>query len=437
MLDVALAVVSETQRPSFESLQEALPREWIRAALDATGKATMRKRRLPAEQVALLVIAMAIERSISIDRVVDHCQIALGSEQHGLVAKSSIPAARDRLGAEPIAWLFDQTARCWAHRSASELRWRGLALYAVDGTTLSTPDTPANEERFGRRAGTKPAGFPGVRLAVLMAVRTRSIAAARFGGIVRPELELCDTLWNEIPHDSLTLIDRGLAWAPTFHRLASGAANRHWMTRARSNARWRRVKELGTGEELVEISAPWSTIKKYPDLPPTYLARAIHYQYAGAKKSVLLTSLTDAAAYPAKELIALYHERWEIELGFDELKTHLNAAQTLRSKTPTLVEQEIWGLLLAYNMIREQMKEVAKAIGISPLRISFVVMVDLVRSRFVVPTWYAPGRVGEHLRTLCALTKRLLLPARRPERRYSRTVKRCTPYQRRRNGERA
>jgi hypothetical protein len=148
-------------RKAFECVAEVIPGElkrfqahidpvWIEEALEATGTATVRRRRLPADQVVWLVLGMGLLRDDAIERVVDSLDLALPGPS-GLIAKSAIAQARRRLGDEPLAYLFATTAAAWAAKSADRHRWRGLALYGADGTTLRVADTPENREAFGVR----------------------------------------------------------------------------------------------------------------------------------------------------------------------------------------------------------------------------------------------------------------------------------------------
>jgi hypothetical protein len=146
-------------RQAFECVAEVVPGElkrfqdwidpvWIEEALEATGTATVRRRRLPAEQVAWMVLGMGLMRDESIERVVDSLDLALPG-RGGLIAKSAIAQMRHRLGDEPLAHLFATTAAAWAPDSAARHRWRGLSIYGADGTTLRVADTAENRETFG------------------------------------------------------------------------------------------------------------------------------------------------------------------------------------------------------------------------------------------------------------------------------------------------
>jgi hypothetical protein len=140
----------------------------------------------------------------------------------------------------------------------------------------------------------------------------------------------------------------------------------------------------------------------------------------------LITSLLDADKYPAKEIVDLYHERWELELAYDEIKTEMldGAAAPLRSKSPVGIRQEVWGLLIAYNLVRLEMERVADQAKVKPTRISFTMVLDMVCNEWLWLSGTAtPGAIPRHLERLRADIRRCVLPERRPNRAYPRAVK--------------
>jgi hypothetical protein len=411
---------------AFERLRNSIDPMWVDEALEATGTATIRRRRLPAEQVIWLVLGMALYRHRPIDDLVARLDLALPESGRGSVAKSAIAQARARLGDEPVKWLFERCSSKWGHESARRHSWRGLALYGVDGTTLRVPDSQENRDYFGGQRGRDHgfSGYPLVRVVTLMALRSHIIAAATFGpwGDERPYAR---ELWPRVPNDSLAIVDRNFLGANILMPLAIEGTNRHWMTRAMSRTVWTVVKKLGPGDEIVELAVTTHARKQNPELPRTWHVRAIRYRRPGFRPQWLLTSLLDAEAFPAEELRGLYHERWEIELGFDEVKTDLLERQeAIRSKTPTGVLQELWAVGLAYNLVRLEMERVAAEAEVTPSRVSFVASLRLIRDEWL---WAAasnsPGAIPKNLRRLRDELKRFILPPRRTERRFPRTVK--------------
>lgn len=413
----------------FGRFREHVDPEWIEEALWATGTASIRRRRLPAEEAIWLVIGMALLRHESIERVVAMLGLALPSATGQTAAKSGIAKARSRLGEEPLAYLFAVTAERWVPRSAELHRWRGLSLYGIDGTTLRVPDSPDNWSAFGGQCGNgtrNGSAYPLVRMVAVMALRSHLLSAVRFSEYATGETTLNDDFWRELPDNSLTIVDRNFLVADDLAHLERSGTNRYWLTRAKSTTKLRVLKNLGRHDDLVEITISDSTRRRYPDLPPVWTARAIKYQRKGFRPSTVLTSLLDAEKYPADELVGLYHERWELELGYDEIKTHLlDREESIRSRTPQGVRQEIWGIALAYNLVRVEMERAADEAGVEPNRISFVNAVALIRNAWLA--WstmpLAPARIPSGIFDLRACLKLLILPPRRPERSYPRAVK--------------
>jgi Insertion element 4 transposase N-terminal/Transposase DDE domain len=429
--EAILAVGAGERTASFEEFSAAIDPQWIADALAATGTASLRRRKLPAEYVVWLVIGMALFRDRGIAQVAQHLDLVLPTPTgaRGRITPGAMVQARTRLGPQPLAALFTQTAGVWAGAAAEATRWRGLAVYGVDGTTLRVPDTPANDATFGRPGTSRggPAGYPQLRLVVLLVLRQHLVAAAALGPCTHSEPAVAATLWPQLPDQALVILDRGFTAYALFHTLADAERGRHWLVRVRTGRgalRWTVRQRLGRGDELVD----WTPTHPHQrtvgrKLPATLRARAVRVQRRGFRPYLLLTSLLDPVAYPAAELAALYHERWELELAFDEVKTHtLERTETLRSHAPARVEQEVWGLLLGYNLVRLLMARAAPHAGVPPLRLSYWNAVLLLRG-FWHSAWYLPpGTLPRHLDTLLQQLALLVIPPRRA-RRYPRAVK--------------
>ena len=416
LTDVADFLVGE----NLDGLKQHLDPKWIEEALEATGTTTIRRRRLPAEQIIWLVIGMGLFRNESIERVVDMMGIALPDRIDSKLAKSAIPQARRRLAEDPLAHLFATTADAWATKSADAHRWRGLALYGMDGTTLRVPDSPENRATFGgthtHRGGS---GYPLVRIVAMMALRSHILSSFRVADFATGETTLARDMWREVPANSLVLVDRGFLVKKELYNLET-TGGRHWLSRSKKNTTWAVIERLGPNDALVE----WKC--KQQGMPAAWQMRAITYKYRNHEQVTLLTSLTDAKKYPAKELIALYHERWETELGYDEIKTHLlDRQEAIRSRTPEGVRQELWGIAIAYNLIRVEMEKTAEELNVPPTRISFVNSLWQIREtlRSLTGPRLALGTIPDRLERMRANLKRLVLPERRVERSYPRAVK--------------
>ncbi len=411
---------------SFEDFTRHINPIQVEEALAATGVATLRKRRLPAVQVLWIVLGMALFRNRAIERVVASLDLCLPSSTGRLVAKSAIAEARQRLGEEPLAYLFHATGAEWSARSAERHLWRGLGVHVYDGTTMRVPDSADNRAAFGGQSGGAQhgmSGYPMVRIVGLMTARSHILSAFRFADYLTGEVTLANELWREVPDRSLTLVDRG-APLPSLVQLRACGEERHFLTRAKSRTPMKTVEKLARNDRLVEIPMPRQARSENPDLPLVARLRAIRYQRRGFRPSTLLTSLLDAKLYPADDVIALYHERWEIELAYDEVKTHLLAREEcIRSRTPAGIRQELWGIALAYNLIRLEIERIADELGVAPTRISFVNALDLIRDEWIWCANSTPGAIPKQLDALARRIKLLVLPERRPDRAFPRAVK--------------
>jgi hypothetical protein len=408
------------QAPDDVSRFEAqLDAEWIENALQQTGTASLRKRRLPAEQVLWLVLGMALYRDRSIVEVAASLDIAWPGSRGVTVAPSAIPKARQRLGSQPLKWLFEHSARVWSRRVEGEYLWKALRLYAIDGSQLRLEDTPNNRETFG---GQTHSTHPNARIVVLLGAQSRMIAAARVGAYAVGEQSLARDLWDEVPACSLVLVDR--AYNNTAVLVPFSSSNdRHWLMRAKSTSQWVVKRELGPDDFLVEIETSSRARAADPSLPRHFEARVIGYQHTGHTKQFLITSMTDEARFCAKSIIEVYHSRWEIENAYDEMKTELLAREeTLRSRSADGVYQEIWGLLLMYNLIRLEMTRIAQEADVAPNRISFITALNFIRNEWMWCAVASPGAIPKHLRRLRDNVARFVLPPRR-QRFYPRVVK--------------
>ena len=429
-----------TDDPSeFRELQSELDDEWIDEALRETKRGSVRRRRLPASLTMWVVIAMALFRDRSIEEVVAHLGLANRSKSYGqtdapTVGSGVIAEARKRLGAAPVKALFYRTAEEWSASDDSTPRWRGLELSGLDGITLRVADSNENVAEFGLPGSSRGrAAYPQIRLLLLTGLRTHLFRACTFGpcrGKRTGELSLARELWELVPSQSLVVVDRGLIEYGAMYRLNHGdngetTRQRHWLAPSKKHAKWNRVKRLGDGDAVVEVKIGSKARTEDPELPPTMQVRAITHQLRGSRPQTLLTSMLDAVAYPAQQIRALPYEGREVDIGHDELKTHmLEQRETLRSKRPEGVKQEIWGLLIAYNLVRRKMIDISKEAGVEPIRISFRHTLQVLRMCCLVAVWAAAisGGLGSH-DVFRVMIRLLILPPRTRHRHYERHVK--------------
>src|SRR5262245_5318513 len=376
----AILAVGAGERPaSFEQFSAAIDPQWIAEALAATDTASVRRRKLPAEHVMWLVIGMGLFRDRSITQVVHHLDLVVPARrgERGRVSNAAIVQARDQLGAAPLAALFTQTATVWTTEAAATERWRGLAVYGLAGTTLRVPDTPENVTTFGRPGSPDGAGagYPQVRVVALLNLRHHLLAAAAVGLLSHRRTRAGARGVGRAPRPRgghpgpwlLQLRPVPCPERPDPRPPLARASPRRAHRRAAPNRRARRVGRCVGGA---------ATDQHHLRQTPRPAAHAAGARRPGpAPRLPPLLALHLAAqppSAPAAELAALYHERWELELAFDELKTHtLDRAEALRSKAPARVEQEVWGLLLAYNLVRLVMSRAAPRAGVPPVRLSY------------------------------------------------------------------
>jgi hypothetical protein len=419
-----LDALDELGPEGIARFQESLDPDWIEAALAATGKASIRRRKLPAEQAVWLVLGMSLFADRSITDVVDHLDLVLPGVDS--LAPSSVPEARYRLGAEPMEWLFHKVADTYAN-SPGLPGYHGLSLFAVDGSSTRVQDSDDNFEHFGKpagRGGANDAGYPQARIAVLMNLETRLLADAAFGPYSTSEQQLAQKLWSTIVDNSITILDRGFINYAVFASLIESGDNKHLLVRMRSDLKYDVVDILSDGSVLATLRPTPKVRRSNPDIRKEIMVRVIDYKHPGGQPSRLFTTLLDPKACPAQELIDLYHERWEIELGYGEIKTHmLERKECLRSKKPAGVEQELWGLLLVYNLVRREMLLAAQAHDLPPRRISFHSSLMWIRNFWLTAWRSSPGAIPKHLGAFRSTLDVLILPPRRSERRYPRHVK--------------
>ncbi|QOK91961.1 IS4 family transposase [Ralstonia pseudosolanacearum] len=406
------------QVPSrLDELGALIDPEWIEQALQSSGKATIRRRKLPAEHAIWLVIGLALFRNRPLWQVVQ--QLDLSLEGQPLPAPSASVQARQRLGEEPLAVLFGLLTQAWSRAQPNP---GGLRVLAVDGVVWSAPDTPENREQLGS-CHTKhgPLPWPQIRAACLMDTRSHELLDAKLGGMSHGELTLAAQLRGE--DHSLTLFDRADFSAAFLLAWQGAGQQRHWLMRAKDNLRYEVLEQLAPGDVLVRMPVSPQARKQHPQLPIHWQARLIEVNVAGRLRR-FITSLLDHRAHPAQVLAKLYCQRWEIELGFREIKQSLQEGEpVLRSKRPELVRQELWGVLIAYTLLRRWMREMANALELEPQRISFHTASYAIVNLLNIPSLDSAATLPKQLAALLAQSRYFVLPPRRTERSCPRVVK--------------
>lgn len=392
---------------------------WIEQALHATGKASIRRRKLPAEHAVWLVIGLALFRHMPLWQVVQ--EMALTLDGQDLPVPSSSVWARQRLGAEPLAHLFGLLTDAWGR--SHPVHPESLRVLAVDGVVWSTPDSQKNRQVLGSgmtQYGAQP--WPMVRGVCLLDTDSHELLDARLGDYHCGELTLAADLRGL--DQSITLFDRAYFSAAFLLDWQAGGAERHWLMRAKDNLRYEVVQTLGEGDWLVRMPVSQRARQLRPELPSHWQARLIQVQVAG-KTRRFITSLSEPSRFAASELAQLYRQRWEIELGFREIKQSLQQGQgVLRSKQPELVRQEVWGVLIAHTLLRRWMRLMADHVNIEPVRISFHTAKHAIVAALNSVHLARAGAVPQHLQLLLEQARYFVLPPRRIGRSFPREVKR-------------
>ncbi|SQK75964.1 IS4 family transposase [Tatumella ptyseos] len=422
-LSQALGMINLTAPDEVQSLADLLPPELIQQAFSLTDTVTLRKRKLPLESMVWLVIGMAIFNNKPLSHIVNLMDIADRSGR-SFTAPSSVIARRKKLGEDPVRVLFDLTQQHW-HRESRHPLWHGLTLNAVDGVVWRTPDTPENAAAFAKaenQYGEK--GYPQVRMVCLMELSSHLLRASVMDRYDVNEMRLAAGLIGKVPDNSVTLFDKGFWSAGLLHEWHSAGENRHWLLPLKKGTQYEVVRRLGKKDELIMLKTSPQARKQWEKLPETLTVRLIRRKVNGVERQVL-TSMKDAMRYPAADVAELYKHRWEIELGYREAKQMLCGGRwTLRSKLPGMVRQELWGILLTYNLVRYQMVKMAFSLkgNYLPYQLSFSgSLTEILRLLIGLP-WSSPGAIPGHLKHFYSNAAMLKLPPGR-ERKYEREVR--------------
>ena len=372
---------------SLGVIAKFFPREKVDAALNQTGRASVRERDLPAHVVVYYVVALALYMHSSYREVLrcllEGVQWLMDPSASVKVAgKSGISQARSRLGAKPVQALYEAVVGPIATAQTKGALFRQWRLVSLDGSTLDVADTADNDKAFGRPGASRgSSAFPKIRFVALLENGTHVLWAARMSKYKTDELTLAEDVVPALQKGMLCLADRFFPSYKLWQRAAQTGAELLW--RVRKNARLDVDQRLPDGSYLSRIYPTTSDRRRQRK---AILVRVIDYRLDNVPNAEpiyrLITTILDHKLAPAKELAALYHERWEIETALDELKTHLRGAQiVLRSKTPELVRQEFYGLLMAHFAIRGLMHEAALRADEDPDRLSFLHSVRVVQRR--------------------------------------------------------
>jgi hypothetical protein len=370
-------------------LTRVFPQDLVDEVIAEAGRTEQRHRSLPARVMAYFSIGMALYSEGSYEDVLaqltDGLSWASGwQESYSPPSKSAIFQARARLGSEPLAALFERVARPIGAEQTPGVWLAGRRLVAIDGMCLDVADTTANDEHFGRPGVNKgeQSAFPMARVVALAECGTHAIFAAQIGKYSQSETTLTEPLLKRMEPGMLLLADRGFFSYALWRKAIATGTDLLWRVRTDKSApKPTHVQDLSDGSWLAHLRGLTPAAERRQD---PMLVRIIDYTIDDGRENPttyrLLTTLLDPAEVTATELAATYAQRWEVELTFDELKTHQRGPRTvLRSKSPDLVLQEIWGHLCCHYAIRSLMAQAATHSGHDPDRVSFVAALRITR----------------------------------------------------------
>jgi hypothetical protein len=375
-----------TDHISLGVIARTFPVEEVRRVLAETGRGSERERDLPAHVMVYYAIALALYAGAG-TREVLRCLLEglrwlWGAEAVRVAGKSGISQARTRLGEAPLRRLYERVVRPVATPATMGAWYREWRLVSLDGSCLDVADTAESCAAFGRpEAGRGESAFPQLRFVALVENGTHVLFGARLGAFADGETTLAHEALSALRPGMLCLADRQFFGHALWQAAAATGADLLW--RVKRNLRLPREARLADGSYLSTI---YPSQKDRRHRIRGVRVRVVEYRLEGVAEAEslyrLVTTILDPAEAPAAELAALYHERWEIEGALAELKTHLRGARmVLRSKTPELVRQEFWGLLLAHFAVRGLMHEAALRAGEDPDRLSFLHAVRVIRRK--------------------------------------------------------
>lgn len=330
-------------------LTQHIPFEMVDAALAATGTAQSRLRDLPSRVVVYLLLAAWLFPEIGYSGVWRKLTTALHGVPTITPTTRGLAFARQRIGAAPLRWLFDLLRGPAATMRQRGTWWHGLLVCAIDGTTLTVPDNPRTLARFTKQRGNHGGtGYPQVRLVALLACGTRTVIDAVFGPTPTGETTYTPQLLPSLRPGMILLADRNFGAQDLLTDIAATGAE--VLVRLKSGRKMPILARYRDGSYLSMLGGLRVRVIECEITISTQAGRQ-----TGLYR--LATTLLNHHDYPASELITLYHQRWEIETAYLELKSSILGGRVLRARTPTGVTQEIYTLLVVYKLLRTAMTD--------------------------------------------------------------------------------
>jgi Insertion element 4 transposase N-terminal/Transposase DDE domain len=387
-------------------LTQLVPFEMVDEALTQTKTVQARVRDIPSRVVVYLLLAGCLFPELGYLGVWRKLTAGLAGVSVAAPAAGALAQARRRAGAAPLRFLFDLLRGPAAVPHGRGTWWRGLLVCAIDGTTMTVPDSPANLAVFtkggGNHGGT---GYPQARLLALVACGTRTLLDAVFGPTTKGETSYTPGLLRSLRAGMIVLLDRNFAAAKLIAAIAATKAD--VLVRVKNGRNLPALARYRDGSYLSRMGA---TRVRVIDCEITIATSAS--RCTGIYR--LATTLLDPAAYPATELIRLYHERWEIETAYLEIKSTILGGKVLRARTPTGIDQEIYALLVTYQLLRTAMADATACLpGTDPDRASFTIAWQAARDQLIQAAGIIASTVIDLAGTIGRHVLASLLPARR------------------------
>ena len=384
-------------------LTQVVPFEMVDDVLETTGAVQARVRDLPSRVVVYLLLAAGLFAECGYRQVWARLTTGLDGLAVAVPTSSALAQARRRIGVKPLAALFTLLAG----PAAGAQRWRGLLVCAIDGTTMSVPDSRKNLAVYGRQTGSHGgSGYPLLRLVAVVACGSRTVIDAVFGPIGVGEIRYAPRLFGCLRPGMLLLADRNFAVKDLAEQIHTTGAD--LLIRCKANRNLPTIKRCPDGSWLTRLGAVTvrvidAEITVTTDGQPHHTGR---YR--------LITTLTDHRAFPALDLVALYHQRWEIETSFLELKSTTLGGRVLRARTPAGIDQEVYALLTAYQTLRLAMTAATDHDpGTAPDRASFTIALNTARDQIIHAAAVIAGTVIDLIGAIGRAVLNDLLPARR------------------------
>lgn len=400
-------------------LTQLIPFELVDHALACAGGLQQRLRRIPSRVVVYLLLAGALWPSLGRQRVWSHLTASLPGPLP-LPAPSSITAAMRRVGTAPLKTLFDLVKGPAAVTAPQTTTFAGRLVAAIDGTQIAVADTPANRSVFAKtKAGPNgPPGYPMLRLVTLVACGTRTLMEAAFGTDAVGELTYAGDLVTEagtsgaLKPGRLLLADRNFCARAFVETVAATGAD--LLIRAKTHRTALKLPVLGRLRDGTFLSRVGRVPVRVIDATLTLAPAGGEGGAPATSTCRLVTSLLDPDQAPAGALVGLYHERWEIETSYCELKSTLLGGRVLGGRYPGALIQQVWALLVTYQVLRTAMSDaLLHRPDIDPDRASFTVALDAAREQLI----RAEGIIGRDPVDLVGRIGRAVLGRVLPDRR--------------------